>query len=194
MQSTSQGYRTLVQRKYLDAKNFELSDRLNQSILLEGSNVSEVNEIKPNWILLQVDHNILLLCDWVITKKFSACSPTDGWRFSLMPLPGLDHQAFPLILARSNKEISLLNLKLETMEKLIIDTNLDDATTPKGSFVIFKTSEDCDFKLHFVSTKNQLISRRTHQFWEWHCMTLSSDFEAKVREQGRLPATSFKIH
>ena len=101
-----------------------------------------MNEIKPNWILLQVGYNILLLHDWKIIKNFSACSPTDAKSFSLIPLPDLDHESFPLILSRSNEEISLLNLKLETQEKFIINTNLDDAATLKGTSVIFKTSED----------------------------------------------------
>ena len=65
----------------------------------------------------------------------------DAQRLNFIPLPGLDHEAYPLILARSEKEISLLNLKLETKE-ILIDTSIGDTTTPKGTFVVFKTSAD----------------------------------------------------
>ena len=68
---------TIVQRKFFDAKKIELSEPLNESILFEEINVSEVNEIKPNWILAFAGNNILVLHDWNIIKKFRVCSPTD---------------------------------------------------------------------------------------------------------------------
>ena len=118
-----------------------MSEPFTQSALFKGSNVSEIKEIKPNWILAQAEQKILVLHHWKMIKDISLWGPMDAQRLSFISLPGLDHETYPLILARSEKEISLLNLKLETMESMI-NTNIVDTTTPKGTFVVFKTSAD----------------------------------------------------
>ena len=64
-----------------------------------------------------------------MVKSISLWGAADAWKFSFMPLTSLDHEALPLILARSKREISLLNLELETME-IIINTDIGDTTTP----------------------------------------------------------------
>ena len=76
-----------------------------------------------------------------MVKNISLWGPANAWKLSFIPLQSLDHEALPLILARSSREISLLNLELETME-IIINTDIGDTTTPLGTFVMFKASAD----------------------------------------------------
>ena len=44
-----------------------------------------------------------------------------------------------------------------------------------------------EFVLHFMSRKNYQFAEKTVQSWQWHCMSLSSDFEISMRQYGRLP-------
>ena len=106
--------------------------------------------------------------NWRVVHKFNSYNHTDVYSFSFQPLPGFDMQDLPIVVAKSKKEICLFNAKYELIERLVANTNLESST--RESFIILKTQTG--FKLHFLS-----LDTETRQFWQWHCMSLYSDFE-----------------
>ena len=106
--------------------------------------------------------------NWEIAHKFNSYNHTDVYSFSFQPLPGFDIQDLPIVVAKSKKEICLYNVKKESIQKLVASTNQENST--RESFVILKTATG--LKLHFLS-----LDKETRQFWQWHCMSLYSDFE-----------------
>ena len=92
----------------------------------------------------------MLLQDWKVVRKFGAFNQTNDYDFSFELLPGFDIKSLPIIVARSKKEICLLNTNHCSIEQLVTNSPLDHSY--KGSYLVFKTGTE--IKLHFVSRKN----------------------------------------
>ena len=96
----------------------------------------------------------MLLQDWRVIRKFSAFNQTKDYDFCFELLPCFDIQSLPIVVARSKKEICLINTSHCSIEQLVIRAPLDPNF--KGSYLVFKSG--AENKLHFVSHKNHHLA------------------------------------
>ena len=124
----------MISRRTLDSEKNDIVDESGEHIFLKGDNISDVCEIEPDLIIVRQSFNIILLRDWVFAHKFNAFNYTHAYNFNFKILPGFSKKSLPIVLARSNREICLFNVKANTLEPLVIDTHLDHDY--KNSFCI----------------------------------------------------------
>ena len=163
-------------------------------MIIDAGNVPQIHEYAEGKIILVTAKSMRLYENWKMTKVIKQIDQVNDNYFTMISRASLRPMGFfclipgfedvPLVVVSGNKGITIVNLRDEYSEPLI----LVNSTASFGQQQFFFKTEDYGLSFHF--TLKRIINAKGKERHNWARMPLKPDFMQTLKDHFRLPFAS----